>query len=46
MEADRHWDIAATLAGYHTMRFMWRDLVLRADWVNEVVAQHRKLWTR
>jgi hypothetical protein len=46
MEADRHRDIAATLAGYHTMRFMWGDLVMRADWVNHVVGQHRKLWAQ
>jgi very-short-patch-repair endonuclease len=46
MEADRHRDIGATLAGYHTMRFMWGDLVMRADWVNRVVGQHRKLWAQ
>jgi hypothetical protein len=46
MEADRHRDIAATLAGYHTMRFMWGDVVMRADWLNQVVGQHPKLWAR
>jgi hypothetical protein len=46
MEADRHREIAATLAGYHTMRFMWGDLVMRADWVNQVVGQKRKLWAQ
>ena len=46
MEADRHRDIAATLAGYHTMRFMWGDVVMRAEWVNQVVGQHRKLWAQ
>jgi hypothetical protein len=44
MEADRHRDIAAALAGYHTMRFMWGDLVMRANWVNEVVDRHLELW--
>jgi hypothetical protein len=46
MEADRHRDIAAALAGYHTMRFTWGDLVMRAEWVNQVVGQHRKLWAQ
>jgi hypothetical protein len=40
MEADRHRDIAASLAGYHTMRFMWGDLVMRPAWVNDVVRQY------
>jgi very-short-patch-repair endonuclease len=44
MEADRHRDIAASLAGYHTMRFMWGDLVMRPDWVNHVVGQRLELW--
>ena len=43
MEADRHRDIAAALAGYHTMRFMWGDLVMRPDWVNHVVGQYLSL---
>jgi hypothetical protein len=37
MEADRHRDIAASLVGYHTMRFMWGDLVMRSAWLNDVV---------
>jgi len=28
------------------MRFMWGDVVMRADWLNQVVGQHPKLWAR